>query len=187
VAYVLLWLYLFTPSWGVLHPFAVLLTPVANLFGVVGGTTGWLVHPILAQLGVVLMLAWSIGEGFVLLMAARQSIPRDLYESAAMDGAGAWQRFRWVTLPALTPFLIYLSLRDTVLSFQYNFEAAVLLTKGGPYYATSYLPYWIYLNVVEFQRFGYAAAMTMVMLATTAAIILGQLLLVRRWRAAVST
>ena len=59
-----------------------------------------------------------------------------------------------MTLPLLTPFMLLLAIRDTVWSFQVSFVAAVIVTKGGPYYATSYLPYWIYLNAADYQRFG---------------------------------
>jgi multiple sugar transport system permease protein len=65
-----------------------------------------------------------------------------------------------------------------------SFVAAVIVTKGGPYYATSYLPYWIYLNASDYQRFGYAAALTIVMLLITAGIILLQFRVARRWRLA---
>ena len=75
-----------------------------------------------------------------------------------------------------------LSLRDTIFTLQASFVAAVIVTKGGPYYATTYLPYWIYLNTTEFQRFGYAAAMNWVLYGMTAAIIVVQFWIARRWR-----
>ena len=185
VAYALLWLYIFNPLFGPLNGLMVLFTGSFDLtLPGHSGPTGWLLHPTAAQAAIVLMLIWTIGEGFVLLMAALQDIPRELYDSAAIDGAGARQRFMLVTLPMLAPFLLLLAFRDTVWSFQANFVAAVIVTKGGPYYATSYLPYWIYLNAADYQRFGYAAAMMLVMFAITAAIILLQFGVSRRWRTA---
>jgi len=117
-------------------------------------------------------------------MAALQDVPAELYESAAIDGAGARQRFGLITLPMLTPFLLLLTLRDTVLSFQANFVAAQLVTEGGPRYATSYLPYWIYLSAIDHQRFGYAAAMTLVLFLVTAAIVDLQFRFARHWSGA---
>ena len=185
VAYALLWLYIFNPLFGPLNGLLLLLTGSSDP-ALAGDScpTGWLLHPTAAQAAIVLMLAWTIGEGFVLLMAALQDIPRELYESAAIDGAGAQQRFYLVTLPLLAPFLLLLAFRDTVWSFQANFVAAVIVTNGGPYYATSYLPYWIYLNAPDYQRFGYAAAMTLVMFLITCAVVLLQVAASRRWRAA---
>ena len=183
VAYVLLWLYIFNPLFGPLNFMLGLFT-----YGATGRErfepTGWLIHPMAAQIAVALMLVWVIGEGFVLLMAALQEIPRELHEAAAIDGASAADRLFQITLPLLAPFLLLLAFRDTVWSFQASFVAAVLMTKGGPYYATSYLPYWIYLNAADFQRFGYAAAMTLVMFLITGLVILLQFAVVRRWRSA---
>jgi multiple sugar transport system permease protein len=185
VAYALLWLHIFNPLYGPLNGLA---WPFTGWFdttpAVRVGPTGWLLDPVAAQVAIVLMLAWTIGEGFVLLMAALQDIPRELYESAAIDGAGSWQRFTLLTLPLLAPFLLLLALRSTVWSFQANFVAAVIVTRGGPYYATSYLPYWVYLNAADYQRFGYAAAMIVVMLLITGSIIVLQVEMSRRWRAA---
>ena len=177
-AYALLWLYIFNPTFGPLNGLLVLFPPVRTELI---ASTAWLVHPLAAQVAVVIMLAWTIGEGFVLLMAALQDVPAELYESAAIDGAGAWHRFRAISLPMLTPFLLLLTLRDTVLSFQANSVAAMILTEGGPRFATSYLPYWIYLSAVDHQRFGYAAAMTLVLFLVTAAIIDLQFRFARRW------
>jgi len=185
VAYALLWLHIFNPLYGPLNGLMVLFT--GSFDGTVPGSarpTGWLLDPTAAQIAVVVMLAWTIGEGFVLLMAALQDVPRELHESAAIDGAGAWQRFSLLTLPLLAPFLLLLAIRSTIWSFQANFVAAVIVTRGGPYYATSYLPYWIYLNAAEYQRFGYAAAMMLVMLVATGLIVALQVGASQRWRAA---
>jgi len=177
VAYALLWLYIFNPLFGPLNG-------LLDLF-VDTPSPGWLLHQTgAAQIAVVIMLVWTIGEGFVLMLAALHDISAELFESAAIDGAGALQRFWHVTLPMLAPYLLLLAFRDTVWSFQANFVAAVVVTEGGPYYATTYLPYWIYLNAGDFQRFGYAASMTLVMFLITASVITLQFVVVRRWRAA---
>jgi multiple sugar transport system permease protein len=181
VAYALLWLYIFNPLYG----------PLNGILGLFVGapvgtpTHGWLLHQTgAAEIAVVIMLVWTIGEGFVLMLAALHDISPELYEAAAIDGASFWQRVWRVTVPMLAPYLVLLAFRDTVWSFQANFVAAVIVTEGGPYYATTYLPYWIYLNAADFQRFGYAAAMTLVMFAITGMLITLQFVVVRRWRAA---
>ncbi|HCG28962.1 MAG TPA: hypothetical protein DEU95_04280 [Chloroflexi bacterium] len=78
--------------------------------------------------------------------------------------------------------LLLIIFRDTIRSFQANFVATVILTNGGPYYATSYLPFWIWQNAIDYQRFGYAAAMTLVLFAVTVVAIALQFVVVRRWR-----
>ena len=148
-----------------------------------GGLPGvWLTDPRAAQVGVVFILLFTIGEGLVLLLAALHEIPHELHEQAAIDGAAGDQQLIHITLPLLAPALLLLSLRDTIFTLQASFVAAVIVTKGGPYYATTYLPFWIYLNSTEFQRFGYAAAMTWVLYGMTAAIIVLQFWIARRWR-----
>jgi multiple sugar transport system permease protein len=184
VAYALVWLYIFNPLYGPLtnlsHVFQSLVEVEIVPLGPPPGV--WLTDPQSARVGVILMLLFTIGEGFVLLLAALHEIPQELYEQAAIDGAAGDQQLVHITLPLLAPALLLLSLRDTIFTFQASFVAAMIVTKGGPYYATTYLPYWIYLNTTEFQRFGYAAAMNWVLYGITAAVIILQFWIARRWR-----
>jgi len=183
VAYALVWLYIFNPLFGPLNNLSYIFQgAIENEFtaGTVPGI--WLTDPRAAQAAVIIMLLFTIGEGFVLLLASLNEIPTELYEAAALDGAAGDQQVRHITLPHLAPSLLLLSLRDTIFIFQASFVAAVIVTKGGPYYATTYLPYWIYVNITEFQRFGYGAAMTWVLYIITALIIALQFWVARRWR-----
>lgn len=184
VAYALIWLYLLNPLYGPLNGLSQVfasvverdLLPQGNRPGI------WLTDPRAAQAAVILMLLFTVGEGFVLMLASLQEIPRDVYEAAALDGAAGDQQLRHITLPLLAPSLLLLTLRDIIFSFQASFVAAVIVTHGGPYYATTYLPYWIYRNSTEFARFGYAAAMTLVLYVVTAVIIGLLFWVARRWR-----
>jgi multiple sugar transport system permease protein len=173
VAYALLWLYIFNPIYG----------PLNWVLGALGIFPGaWLLFHWPAQFAVIIMMLFPIGEGFVLMMAALQDIPGELQEAATADGATGWQRFWHITMPLLAPAMLLLLFRDTVLSLQSTFVPSLITTGGGPYYATQYLPIYIWLNISEFQRFGYAAALTWVMYAITAIVILLQFLVARRWR-----
>jgi multiple sugar transport system permease protein len=176
VAYALPWLYIFDPFFGPLNGILSFLTG--------NSAAGWLLTGATAHVAIALMLTWPIGEGFVLMLAALQDIPSELEEAAVTDGAERWQHLWKLTLPLLAPYLLLLTIPDTVWSFQANFEAAVIVTGGGPYYATSYLPYWIYLSASEFQHFVYAAAMTLVMHVVTAGVVAVQFGVARRWRSA---
>lgn len=174
VAYALLWLYIFNPLFGPLNW-------VLRLFGVGIGFEGWLLETWPSRFAIAFMMLWPIGEGFVLMLAALQDIPAELQEAARVDGASGRQRFFSITLPLLAPALLLLLFRDTVLSFQSNFVPALITTGGGPYYATQFLPLYIYTNATEYQRFGYASAMTWVMYAVTILVIVLQFVVARRW------
>jgi multiple sugar transport system permease protein len=106
---------------------------------------------------------------------------------AEIEGARAEYVFARVTLPLMAPALLLLLFRDTIFSFQANFVPALLIFDGGPPpYATTYLPLFVYTNAFEYLRYGYAAAATLVMFAVTAAIVLAQWRILRRWRVASS-
>jgi multiple sugar transport system permease protein len=184
IAYGLLWLWLFNPLYG----------PI-NLLLRAGGENGltvfgrippqWLTDPNDARAAIIVMSLFTIGEGFVVLLVTRRSVPDELYELAAVEDATWWDVFRRVTLPLLAPLLLLLFLRDTILSFQLNFVPALIVTEGGPPpYATTYLPLFIYREGFEYLRYGYAAAATVVMLVLTALVVLVQWRIVRRWQRA---
>ena len=176
VAYALVWLWLFNPLYG---PINVALTALGET------PPQWLTDPDAARWATVIMAGFVIGEGFVVALAARNQVPRELYELAEVEGAGALNRLRRITLPLMGPTLLLLLFRDTIFSLQASFVPALLLTGGGPPpYATTYLPLFIYREGFEYLRYGYAAAAAVVMFAVTGAIVLLQYLIVRRWRRA---
>jgi multiple sugar transport system permease protein len=172
VAYALLWLYIFNPVWGPLN----WVLPLRGF-----RTDAWLLEPGPAKLAIALMLCWTVGEGIVLLLAARRDIPSELYEAAAIDGATPGRMFTSITFPLLLPFQLLLLCRDVIISINASFVAALIITRGGPYYATTFLPYWIYLNTTDFGQFGYAAALNLILFGLTIGVMLIPLVLGRRW------
>ncbi len=184
IAYGLLWLWMFNPIYG---PVNALLTAGGEPgFTVLGRTApAWLTDPNSARAAIIIMSVFTIGELFFVLMTARQALPREVYELAEVEDATGWDVFRRITLPLLTPILLLLLLRDTVLGLQLSFVPALVVTDGGPPpYATTYLSLFVYRNGFEYLRYGYAAAATVVMLALTTAIVVVQWRLVRRYRRA---
>jgi multiple sugar transport system permease protein len=174
VAYALLWLWIFNPLYGPLNLVLVEL-------GV--DRPRWLTDPQHAQWAIILMSLFLIGEGFLVALATRQSLPRELYEMAELESAKPWFVFGRVTLPLMAPTLLLLLFRDTIFSFQATFVPALIVTEGGPPpYATTYLPLFVYQNAFEYLRYGYAAAATLAMFAVTAVIVYVQYRIVRRWR-----
>ena len=174
VAWALLWLWLLNPAFGPVNQ-------LLALFGIPG--PAWMVQEWGARYAVILMMLWQIGEGFVVCLAGLSDIPREVLEQSASDGAGRWQTFWSVVLPLLAPILLILLFRDTIYSLQANFVPALILGNGGgPNYATTFMPMYIYTNAFEYLRFGYAAAMTWAMYALTALVLLAQYTVARRRR-----
>jgi multiple sugar transport system permease protein len=118
-----------------------------------------------------MMATWQLGESFVVLLAALKGISVRWYEAAAIDGASRWQAFWYITWPLLSPWLGLLVLRDVVLSFQNTFTANWLMTGGDPYYATLFLPLHIYSEAFDHLRLNLGAALTVIVVALTALII----------------
>lgn len=176
VAYGLLWLWLLNPLYGPVNQ-------LLRLFAEPDSIPNWLTDPADARAGIVLMSLFTVGETFVVLLITRRALPPHVYELAAIEGATGFQVFRRVTLPLMAPVLGLLLLRDTILSFQFSFVPALVVTDGGPPpYATTYLPLFVYRNAFEYLRYGYAAAATLVMLVCTGIAVFLQWRLIRRYR-----
>ncbi|MFK4104801.1 carbohydrate ABC transporter permease [Streptomyces sp. NPDC019531] len=134
---------------------------VDNLFG----TGGWVNKPGWALLAVALLTVWQFGAPMVIFLAGLQQIPAELYEAAAVDGAGKWRQFLSVTVPMLSPVLFFNLVLQTIQAFQVFTPAfAVSAGKGGP--ADSTLVYTMYLYDRGFvaSHMGYASAMAWVLL-----------------------
>ncbi|HCT75184.1 MAG TPA: ABC transporter permease [Micromonosporaceae bacterium] len=180
IAYGLLWLWLFNPLYG---PINQLLNGPFSELGIL--PPQWFTVPNDARAGIILMSLFTIGEMFVILLAARQALPRDAYELAAIEDATGWDIFRRITLPLMAPVLGLLLIRDTIMSFQLSFTPALVVTNGGPPpNSTLYLSLFVYRNAFEYLRYGYAAAATVIMLLLTIAAVLLQARLLRRIRLA---
>jgi multiple sugar transport system permease protein len=173
VALAVLFLWLLNPLYGPLNQ-------LLGLFGHPGFT--WLAEPTTARVAVVLMLAFPIGEGFVVVLAARRLLDGRLYEAAALEGCGPFSQLHRLTLPLLAPVLVLLAVRDTILTLQVNFVPAYVLTDGRPANATLYLPVYIFDQSFEFSGFAYGSLITIVLMLTSAAIITLLLVATRRWR-----
>ncbi|HEX6076693.1 MAG TPA: sugar ABC transporter permease [Micromonosporaceae bacterium] len=182
VAYGLLWLWLFNPLYGPVNQ--VLRAGGENGLTVLGRTPPqWLTDPTDARAAIIIMSLFTVGESFIILLAARTALPPEVYELAAIEDATGWDVFRRVTLPLMAPVLGLLLLRDTVLSVQVSFVPALVVTEGGPPpYATTYLSLFVYRTGFEYLRYGYAAAATLVMLVLTGLAVLVQWRLIRRYR-----
>lgn len=161
VSYALIWLWVFNPVYG----------PLNTILGAVGlPTPSWLTEPTTARLAIIIMSVFQIGEGFVVLIAGLQTIPRSLYEAAKVDGATTWDMFWHITLPLLVPWLMLLTFRDLVVSLQNTFTPSFVMTYGGPYYATTFIPLLLYELAFDYFDFGMSAALLLFTYALVAAV-----------------
>jgi multiple sugar transport system permease protein len=127
----------------------------------------WTASPRLALLSVILVDVWQWTPFmFLVLLAGLQAIPQEPYEAAKIDGSSRWQTFRYVTLPLLKPAILIALLLRTM-DLLRVFDQIFILTEGGPGFATETISLYIYRTAFRFSDFGYAAAMSFVLLAIT--------------------
>jgi len=172
LAWALLWLWILNPVYG----------PAAWILSALGLTPDiWMTDAVWARGMIVLILLFSVGEMVVVLIAARREVPGELYELCAVEGASRFTMFRRLTLPLLWPAILFLACRDAALTLQTTFVPGMVVTGGGPNYATTFLPLTIFQNGFEYMRFGYAAAQTVVMFGLTALMMAVQIGVLRKW------
>lgn len=127
----------------------------------------WTASPRLAFVAVVAVDVWQWTPFvFLVLLAGLQAIPQEPYEAALIDGSSRWQTFRHVTLPLLKPAILIVLLLRTM-DLLRVFDQIFILTEGGPGFATEMISLYIYRTAFRFSDFGYAAAMSFVLLAVT--------------------
>jgi multiple sugar transport system permease protein len=130
----------------------------------VSDSTAWLASPALSLIGIALLTVWAgAGLTMVILMVGMQAIPSELYEAAAVDGAGRWARERRIVIPLLRRS-IALSLILSVISSFLVFNQFYILTMGGPGTSTTTAVLWLYTVGFTQQHLGYATAMSLVVL-----------------------
>jgi len=152
-----IFLLLFNPTGGIVNYF------LDNLLGV---KIGWTTDPTAARWAVILASIWkSMGFNILFYIAGLQNIPNDLKEAAAIDGANAWQRFRNVTIPLLSPITFFLVITNITYAFFETFGTIDYLTQGGPLDSTTTMMYRIYEIGFTNNDLGKAAAQSIVLFA----------------------
>jgi multiple sugar transport system permease protein len=149
VATSVLWIWVLNPEYG-------LINSLLNIVGIRG--PGWLTNPVLAKPALIFMGCWMIGGTIVIFLAGLQDIPESLLEAAMLDGAGALRRTRYVTLPLLSPVILFNLVMGVIGNFQV-FTQAFIMTKGGPLDATLFYALYLYRNAFEYFKMPYASAM----------------------------
>jgi len=171
VAFALIWLWIFNPLYG----------PVNVALAALGlPAPAWLAEADTARYPFVIMALFQIGEGFVILLAALRGLPGEYFDAGAVDGTGRWTSFRFLLLPLLLPWLVLLTFRDIILSFQYTFTPSYVMTGGDPYYSTLFVPLLTFEEAFDRFRFGAGSALMLLTFLLSLAIIGAIYLLFRR-------
>lgn len=171
VASALLWAWILNPQFGLAN---------AILKRVGLPQLGWLSDPVWSKPSLILMGLWAAGGTMVIYLAALQDVPKDLYEAADIDGAGAWTKTRRITLPLITPTIFYY-LTNALITVWLQFEIVYVMTGGGPANATLMPAVHLYNEAWRELRMGYASAMAWVMAVVIFALTGLHFGLARRW------
>lgn len=154
------WRLLLNPNFGAING-------TLKQLGINTESLTWTASPRLAFLAVIAVDVWQWTPFvFLVLLAGLQAIPQEPYEAALIDGSSRWQTFRHVTLPLLKPAILIVLLLRTM-DLLRVFDQIFILTEGGPGFATETISLYIYRAAFRFFDFGYAAAMSFVLLALT--------------------
>ncbi len=154
VAIALVWKWMYHPQFGLAN-FVLRILRLPQL--------SWLSEPSTALISIMIVSIWlGLGYQMVIFLAGLQGIPRELYEAAITDGAGAWQRFRHITLPLLRPTTFFVLVTSIIGSFQV-FAQVYIMTAGGPMNSTDVVVFHIYRNAWDYLKMGYASAMSWIL------------------------
>lgn len=150
----ILWLWLFNGDSGI---FNALLTQVGL------PTPNWLGDPAIAKNVLIIMSMWTVGHAMVIYLAGLQQVPIHLYEAADLDGASPWKKTRNVTLPMLSPVIMFNVLMSIIGSFQVFTQAYIMFPGGAPERSTYFYSVYIYDTAFSHNKMGYASAMGWIM------------------------
>lgn len=175
VAMGVLWRWIFHPEVGLANT---LLRPLLGLFNLPDPT--WLLDPVLAKPAFIFMSLWGIGGAMIIFLAALQGVPKHLYEAAEIDGANPVRQFLNVTLPMISPAILFVLTMGTIGSFQI-FAQAYVMSARGPDNSTLFYVVYLFDQAFRYFRMGYGAAMAWVLFAIVLVVTLIKFSLAKRF------
>lgn len=153
VAISIIWGWMFNGDYGIMNY-------LLSLIGIDG--PNWLVDPAWALFAVILVSAFGVGTMMLIFYTNIKNIPVDLYEAASLDGAGPVRQFFFITMPIITPTILFNLITSMISAFQ-QLTLVMLLTGGGPMKSTYFYGMYVYNNAFKHHRLGYASANAWVM------------------------
>ncbi|HHY99215.1 MAG TPA: sugar ABC transporter permease [Firmicutes bacterium] len=171
VASSILWIWILNPHFG-------LLNALLALVGIKGPM--WIGSEVWSKPSIILMQAWRSGANMIIYLAGLKGIPEQLYEAASIDGATPWRRFLHITIPMLTPTLLFTTIMGIINSFQI-FAQAYVMTAGGPADSTLFAVYYLFNNAFAYFKMGYASALAWILFFIILVVTLLQLKLAPMW------
>lgn len=153
VALSMIWIWIFDFKYGVINY-------LLSLFGIAG--PNWLGDPKWSLIAMVIASLWGQGTMVLIFLGALKEIPKDYYEASMIDGAGPLHRFFKITLPLITPALLFNLIMTIISAFQ-QLTLALLMTKGGPSNSTYFYAMYVYNNAFKHFEMGYASANAWIM------------------------
>jgi multiple sugar transport system permease protein len=175
VAMGVLWRWIFNPELGLANS---ILRPILKPLGI--ADPQWLLDPVLAKPAYVIMSVWGMGGGMIIFLAALQSVPKHLYEAAEIDGAGHVRKFFAVTVPMVSPAILFVLTMGTIGSFQI-FAQAYVMSGRGPDNSTLFYVLYLFDQAFRYFRMGYGSAMAWVLFAIILLVTMVKFTLAKRW------
>jgi len=166
VASAMIWIWLFNPDFGLLNQFL----GIFNL-----PKLQWIYSETQVIPSLILMSIWGMGGSMIIFLAGLQGVPEQLYEAVEVDGGNWWHKFRYITIPMMTP-IIFFNLIMGIIGTLQTFNQAYVMTSGGPNYASLFYVYYLYLNAFNYGAMGYSCALAWILFL----IVLGLTLIVLR-------
>lgn len=173
VAVAIVWQVLFQPSYG----------PINQMLKSIGidNPPMWIADPNFALISIMMIVIWtSIGFNLIIYIAGLQSIPKDLYEAADIDGAEGWTKFSRITFPLLSPTSFFLLVTGVISTFKV-FDIIAVMTQGGPIGSTSLMVWYLYDVAFVNLKVGYASSIAAVLFIFVLLITFGQWAAQKRW------
>ncbi|MDP6053241.1 MAG: sugar ABC transporter permease, partial [Candidatus Latescibacteria bacterium] len=167
----IVWIWVFNPQGGILNR-------VISFF--FSEAPNWLQDATWSKPALMIMGLWGAGSVMIIWLAGLKGISKELYEAADLDGCSVWQKFRYITIPQLTPYIFFNLVMGLIGTFQI-FGQAFIMTQGGPANSTLFFVYHLFNHAFRYGNMGYASAMAWVLFVIVLALTAWQLKLSKRW------
>ncbi|HEY9078286.1 MAG TPA: sugar ABC transporter permease [Anaerolineaceae bacterium] len=168
----LVWIWIFNPDFGLLNYIIYLLTGIKG--------PNWLGSEAWVMPAVIISALWGMGSGVIIFLASLQGVPTELYEAAELDGASVFDRYFHITIPMISPVILFNLLMGTIGALQ-TFARIYVMTSGGPNYASYFYNLYLYTNAFSYFRLGLASAQAWILFVVIMALTMLILRTSGRW------